>query len=374
MTQLIIISLSLIVCLVILFLFWVYWKNDLKKNELKLNNDNYLKTDILDKKKSVVNPSIFIDSIKEIDIKNQVFLEIKNEISKKIIWMSEFINSTLINILVWWHILVEWVPWLAKTKTIETLSNIFDLSFTRVQFTPDMLPSDLIWAEIYNYKTWNFEIKKWVIFTNFFLADEINRTSPKVQSALLEAMQEKKISIWWVDFDLPKVFVVFATQNPVEQEWTFELPEAQIDRFLFKVLVNHPTIEEEIEILNIIENEKKIIINKVINIEKIIQIQNEISKVNVWKIIKEYITRIIFTSRNNKALFYGISPRWSIWLMIWAKALAYLEWRDFVIFEDIQRIAMITLRHRIKLKYDAKLFYENTDNFLIDLLKNISLT
>lgn len=366
--------LFIIVIILIVFLYYI-WKDDSNvvtevKNQTKQTEQQIISTI----KKTNVDSVFFENWLNSIEINNNHLNLFKNEIRKKIVWMDDFINAILINLLVWWHLLVEWVPWLAKTKTIETLSKVLDMKLKRIQFTPDMLPSDIIWVEIFNTKTGNFEIKQWPVFTNILLADEINRTTPKVQSALLEAMQEKKISIWWETFILPKPFFVLATQNPIEQEWTYSLPEAQVDRFLFKVLVKYPEIKEEKQILDILEQEDSLSLEKVISLESFIEMQSSVKSVYVSDDIKDYIVRLIWKTREkNDLIVYGASPRASIWIMNASKALAFLAWRDYVNHEDVQRVSLNVLRHRVILSYDAKVDWLTEDEFLIDILSKVSL-
>lgn len=366
--------LFIIVIILIVFLYYI-WKDDSRVSDDVLNQPKFTQQQIINSiKKTNVDTVFFEKWLKDIEIINKDLNCFKNEIRKKIVWMDDFINAILINLLVWWHLLVEWVPWLAKTKTIETLSKVLDMQFKRIQFTPDMLPSDIIWVEIFNTKTWNFEVKQWPVFTNILLADEINRTTPKVQSALLEAMQEKKISIWWESFLLPKPFFVLATQNPIEQEWTYSLPEAQVDRFLFKVLVSYPELVEEKQILNILEKEDSLSLEKVIDLKSFIDLQLSVNSIYVSDDIKDYIVRLIWKTREkNDLIVYGASPRASIWIMNASKAVAFLAWRDYVNHEDIQRVALNVLRHRVILSYDAKVDGLTEDNFLIDILGKVSL-
>lgn len=325
-------------------------------------------------KTSLIDENLFSWGLRDISIKDDTFLKIKEQLRKKIVWMDEFLNSILVNMLVGWHVLVEWVPWLAKTKTIDTLAYIFDMDFKRIQFTPDMLPSDIVWVEIFNSVSKNFEIKRWPVFANILLADEINRTTPKVQSALLEAMQEKKVTIWGEDFDLPKPFFVLATQNPIEQEWTYSLPEAQIDRFLFKVLLEYPSIEEEKQILDTLEQENQISLMKVLDAKNLLKIQEKVSYITVSQDIKDYISRLVSATRvQDSRIFYWASPRASIWLMMASKAVAYLEWRDYVTHHDVQRLCLSIMRHRIILSYDAKIDWFNEDKFLLEVLPTVTL-
>lgn len=362
-----------IIIILISFLYMI-WRDEEKIKDIQTKKALYEWDIINDIKKSSVEQTSFKLWLKNLEIVNEDFFLLKRELSKKIVWMNEFINAILVNILVWGHILVEGVPWLAKTKTIDTLSKLLDMQSKRVQFTPDMLPSDIIWVEIFNSKASDFEVKKWPIFANILLADEINRTTPKVQSALLEAMQEHKVTIGNYDFQLPKPFFVLATQNPIEQEWTYSLPEAQVDRFLFKVLVDYPSVDEEKEMLNVLENEQSIILNKILDVNSVIEYQEKVKLVTISDDVKDYIVRLISKTREkNDNVIYWASPRASIWLMMWAKALAFLQWRDYVTHEDVQKLALTVLRHRVILSYDAKVDWISEDQFLVDILSKVTL-
>ncbi len=302
------------------------------------------------------------------------------ELRKVIVGQDELIESLIIALLSNWHIILEWVPWLAKTLSIQTLSRALDLDFKRVSFTPDLLPWDLIWWLIYNQTESRFYTKKWPIFTNFLLADEINRAPSKVQSALLEAMQERKVTIWDDTFQLSEPFFVLATQNPIEQEWTYNLPEAQLDRFLLKVVVDYPTEQEELLIMkgSNISWQK---VNKVMWKKEILEIQKHISKsVFVDDKIYSYIKDIVFASRFpdrfwlsniSEYISYWASPRASIWLLSVSKTLAFLNWRDFVTPDDVKHMALRILRHRIWLSFSA--IWENidSDTLIADILKKV---
>jgi len=313
----------------------------------------------------------------KINLASEKINEVVKEVHKKIVWQDDLIKSMIIWLLAKWHILIEWVPGLAKTLTIDTLSKTLDLGFNRVQFTPDLLPSDLVWTEIYNAKTGEFLIKKWPIFNNFILADEINRAPSKVQSALLEAMAEKHITIWKETFDLEEPFIVLATQNPIEQSGTYRLPEAQLDRFMMKVNVEYWSKENEIEMYKKLNNDyENIKVNKILNKKQIKEIQSLLSEIYVSDNIYEYVSDIIEATRAPEKygleniweyLSYGISPRWGLSLIAWAKVLALMDSRSFVTPEDIKQIAMNVLSHRLSLNYEAVV----NDVTNIDIIKQI---
>ena len=280
---------------------------------------------------------------------SQKVKELKMEISKKVFWQDDLIEKTIICLIWGWHILLEWMPWLAKTLTISTLSKCVDLGFNRIQFTPDLLPSDLIWTEIFNIK-------------NSSLADEINRAPSKVQSALLEAMAEGSITIWKETFVLEKPFLVLATQNPVEQSWTYKLPEAQLDRFSMKVKVDYPSFEQEKEMYkNVVYDDKKEV-SKILSKQDIFHLQDLVEKIYISDAIFDYVSKIIDATRNpenywlkdlKKYINFWVSPRWWISTLRAAKALALIEWRSFVIPEDIKKLVKNTLCHRLILSYEA---------------------
>lgn len=302
------------------------------------------------------------------------------EVHKKIVGQDDLIKSMIIGLLAKWHILIEWVPWLAKTLTVDTLSKALDLGFNRIQFTPDLLPSDLIWTEIYNAKTWEFMIKKGPIFNNFILADEINRAPSKVQSALLEAMAEKHITIWKETFDLDEPFIVLATQNPIEQAWTYRLPEAQLDRFMMKVNVDYADKQTEKEMYKKLNNDfEKIKIDKILNKKDIKEISKILSEIYVSDNIYDYVANIIEETRNStntkikQFISYWISPRWGLALISWAKVLALMEWRTFVIPEDIKNIAKNVLSHRLVLNYEAVVNEVNSEKIIDYILENVKV-
>lgn len=311
---------------------------------------------------------------KEIEEKRELIETIITEIHKKIVGQDKLVKDLIIVLLSSGHILLEWVPWVAKTLTIDTLSKTLNLDFSRVQFTPDLLPSDLIWTEIYNQAKSEFETKKGPIFTNFLLADEINRAPSKVQSALLEAMAEKQITIWEESFKLTEPFIVLATQNPIEQSGTYKLPEAELDRFMMRSFVEYPSKEDEVKILqnlDSIENDK---VNKILTKKDLLEIKELVSKIHVSENIINYITDLVFATRaNHKYLSYWVSPRWSISLIKASKVLAFLDWRDFVIPEDIKEIAVSVLAHRLVLNYEAVADEITPESIILEILNSVKI-
>ena len=319
------------------------------------------------------------------DISNisQKINQVKQEVHKKIVWQDDLIDSILIWLFGKGHILIEWVPGLAKTMTVDTLAKAMDLDFKRIQFTPDLLPFDLIWTEIYNPKTGEFSIKKWPIFTNIVLADEINRSPSKVQSALLEAMAEKQVTIWNKTFKLPEPFIVLATQNPIEQAWTYKLPEAQLDRFMMKVDVDYADKDTEKQIYKKINTDfYDVEINKVLTKDDIFHIWDILKKIYVSDNIYDYIARLIDASRHpeqywleniKKYIQYWISPRWGISLLNWSKVVALMNWRDFVLPEDIKQIAEKTLSHRLVLSYEAIADNIKSNDIIKEILSKVPI-
>lgn len=329
--------------------------------------------------KEIKNNNKFEAEVKEASDK---IVELKNEVHKKIVWQDFLIESLVIAILSEGHVLLEWVPWLAKTLTVDTLSKALELWFNRIQFTPDLLPSDLIWTEIYNQKTWEFDIKKGPIFNNFILADEINRAPSKVQSALLEAMAEGHITIAKNTFELEKPFIVLATQNPVEQVWTYKLPEAWLDRFMLKVDVDYPTKQEEREVYKKITSDEKVKINKIFTKKDIFKLQKLVKDIYVSENIYDYVSDIIDASRNpkdydlswiEKYIDFWISPRWWISLINAAKANALIENRTFIIPEDIKKMAKMALAHRLVLSYEAVAMDITSSQIIDNILQNVKV-
>ncbi|HAR64297.1 MAG: ATPase [Candidatus Margulisiibacteriota bacterium] len=287
-----------------------------------------------------------------------------SEIAKQIIGQKYMIERMLVGLLADGHILLEGVPGLAKTLTIKTMASIIDFSFARMQFTPDLLPADIVGTMIFNQKTNEFVPKKGPIFANIVLADEINRAPAKVQSALLEAMQEKQVTIGDKTYLLPLPFLVMATQNPIEQEGTYPLPEAQVDRFMLKIKVDYPSKNEERQIIDLITQDTVVTLQKVITPERLVEARKIVNQVYIDEKIKNYIVDIIDASRNpgkypglakiQEFIEFGASPRASIYLAKAAKAHAFINRRGFVIPEDIKEIGYDVLRHRIIVSYEAE--------------------
>lgn len=310
------------------------------------------------------------------DIQTKVW-EIKAEIGQKVVGQDKLVRDLLVGLFSHGHILLEWAPGLAKTLAVSTLAKVVNLDFQRIQFTPDLLPSDLTGAKIYNPEKKDFFIKKWPIFSNLILADEINRAPSKVQSALLEAMAEKQVTIGDETYRLEEPFMVLATQNPLEQDGTYSLPEAQLDRFLLKTIVEYPSKEEEIQIMKKFSCEDEIKVNKILGKRDLQKMQKAIESVHIDDNIYHYVKDIIFCSRENeevrKHLLYGASPRASIGLIKTAKVLAFLSGRDFVVPEDIKEMAFPVLRHRIILSYESIADRINADDVIQIILESVSI-
>jgi MoxR-like ATPase len=302
--------------------------------------------------------------------------DIKQEVSKVIIAQDEMIEGLLIALICQGHILVEGVPGLAKTSTIKALSTAIDLDFKRVQFTPDLLPSDIIGAQIYDPSTNSFQIKKGPIFTNLLLADEINRSPSKVQSALLEAMQEQQVTIGDNSFSVGSPFMVMATQNPLEQEGVYKLPEAQLDRFMFKILIYHNKYDDELEIMRRMANQttKEIKTIAISIIDELESIKLKLQNIHIDLEIEKYILAIIRATREeNINITYGASPRASIDLYKASKAKALMQGKKFVSPADVVSMAYPVLRHRIGLSYQAQAQKIKADDILKEIIKSIPI-
>ena len=304
------------------------------------------------------------------------------EIGKVIVGQKEMTERLLVALLSNGHILLEGVPGLAKTLAISTLSQTIDTKFSRLQFTPDLLPADLIGTQIYSPKNEQFSVKKGPIFANFILADEINRAPAKVQSALLEAMQERQVTIGGETFKLEEPFLVMATQNPVEQEGTYPLPEAQVDRFMLKVIIDYPEKEEEKLIVRHNLAEKFPTVNKELSKEAIINARNIVKQVYMDEKIEQYIIDIVFATRNPEKygleklkdlISFGASPRASINLAIASKAYAFIKRRGYVIPEDVRALCYDVLRHRIGLTYEAEAENISSEDIIKDILNTVEI-
>lgn len=323
---------------------------------------------------------VSVDSKKE---HQEKIKKIFTEVNKVVVGQEYMINRLMVGLFTQGHILLEGVPGLAKTLTVNTLANVLHLDFRRIQFTPDLLPADLLGTMIYNQKASNFEVKKGPIFANLILADEVNRSPAKVQSALLESMQEKQVTIGETTFPLDRPFLVLATQNPVDQEGTYPLPEAQVDRFMMKVHVHYPTKEDELEIMRRMSNMTfDSSVNTILTKEDIFAIRNEINSVNLSESLEKYIIELIFATREPEAygmkeeahyIQFGASPRASINLNLAAKAIAFLEGRDFVLPEDIKEIAPDVLNHRIILNYEAEADGITTHDIIDTILNKVNV-
>ena len=327
----------------------------MKKNELDKLNDK------------IQQKSSFVD-------------ELRNEISNVIVGQHDLIDKILISVISNGHILLEGVPGLAKTLTINTVASLINAEFKRIQFTPDMLPADLLGTLIYNQKTGEFNTKKGPIFSNIILADEINRAPSKVQSALLESMQERQVTIGEETFELSTPFLVLATQNPIEQEGTYPLPEAQVDRFMMKVIVDYPSITEEKEILERASTISKNKIKSIVKSKTILDAQELVNEIYIDSKISDYILNIVFATREpdkfslsklSDLIAFGASPRASINLVLASKAKAFIDGRGYVIPEDVKYVANDILRHRILLSYEAEAEEISSEDIIDQLLQEI---
>ena len=272
------------------------------------------------------------------------------------------------------HVLLEDVPGVGKTMLVKSLAKSINATFKRIQFTPDLLPSDVLGVSVYNPKAMEFEFRPGPIMGNIILADEINRTSPKTQSALLEGMEEGNVTVDGYTYQLPKPFFVMATQNPIEYEGTYPLPEAQLDRFLLKMKMGYPNPEEEIDVLTRYANEETIDwLEPVITMEEILNAQREVKQVFVDETIKEYIVNIVLKTRNHPQIYLGVSPRGSIALMKAAQAYAYLNGRDFVLPDDVQFLAPHIFSHRMILRSEAKYEGISPDEIIFSVLSSVQV-
>ncbi len=365
---------------ILLFLYLLLQQNQKETTSTQEENKKFVhdvqQNLLKSKKTSTELVSLMETWLSTIQFSHKEIQQFATLMAQHIVGMQELINILVISLFANGHVLVEWVPGLAKTKTIHTFASLLWLDFARVQFTPDMLPSDLVGVEIFNNKEQTFETKLGPIVSNVLLADEINRTTPKVQSALLESMQEHQITLWGQTFKLPQPFFVLATQNPIEQEWTYALPEAQVDRFLCKALVSYPSLEQEQQMLSVLEQEKQLTTKDIVlTAKKIMTKRKAVENIQLSDEIKHYITLLVSETRSplySKYIRYGASPRGSIALMKMAKAAAYLQGRDSVIHKDVQMMILPTLRHRILLTYQAKVENKTADMILKEIAEKVS--
>ncbi len=325
--------------------------------------------DIAELNERIKNESAFIDLL-------------MNEIGKVIVGQRAMVERLVIGLLGNGHILLEGVPGLAKTLAIKTLASAMKSKFQRIQFTPDLLPADLIGTQIYNQKDGNFFIRKGPIFANFILADEINRAPAKVQSALLEAMQERQVTIGEHTFKLDEPFLVLATQNPIEQEGTYPLPEAQVDRFMLKIKITYPQRNEELSIMRQNMSMDNLSVNPVISPDDILKARKLTHDIYIDEKIEKYILDIVFATRSPKEfglnnltelISYGASPRATINLAIGAKAMAFIKRRGYVIPEDVRAICMDVLRHRIAVTYEAEAEEITSENVIHEILNKVEV-
>ncbi len=324
-----------------------------------------------------------IKAINEKIHRESAFIDIlQMEIGKVIVGQKNMVERLMIGLLANGHILLEGVPGLAKTLAVKTLAAAIKAKFQRIQFTPDLLPADLVGTMIYNQKEGSFQTKKGPVFANFILADEINRSPAKVQSALLEAMQERQVTIGEQTFKLPEPFLVLATQNPIEQEGTYPLPEAQVDRFMLKVKIGYPTKEEELLIMRANVSGASVELNNVITPDDIIKARGVIGEIYMDEKIEKYILDIVFATRNPKQynmanlaqlISYGASPRASINLALGAKAYAFIKRRGYVIPEDVRAVSLDVLRHRVAVTYEAEAEEVTPEQVVQEVLNKIEV-
>ncbi|MEZ4883475.1 MAG: AAA family ATPase [Chitinophagales bacterium] len=330
-----------------------------------------------------ISPMIDIVELNERIERESAFVDILNaELGKVIVGQKYMLERLLLGLLSKGHILLEGVPGLAKTLAIKTLSQAVQADFSRIQFTPDLLPADLIGTLIYNQKAHEFTVKKGPVFSNFILADEINRAPGKVQSALLQAMQERQITIGDTTFDLEEPFLVMATQNPLEQEGTYPLPEAQLDRFMLKVIISYPEFEDERHIMRMNINQTFGKVNPILRKESLLRAREVVRQVYMDEKIERYILDIVFASRNPEKyglghltplISYGGSPRASINLALACKAYAFIKRRGYVIPEDVRAICHDVMRHRIGITYEAEAENITSENIIDDILNKVEV-
>lgn len=308
---------------------------------------------------------------------NAAIQRVKEEIGKVIVGQTQMIDLLLAAILADGHVLIEGVPGVAKTLTAKLLAKSIDVQFSRIQFTPDLMPSDVLGTSVFNPQNGSFFYKQGPIFSNIVLIDEINRSPAKTQAALFEVMEEKQITFDGVTYQMPAPFLVLATQNPIEQEGTYRLPEAQLDRFIFKISVQYPSMEEEIKILQYTHDGRTThfndVVQRVLTAAEIENYRRQISGLFIEPKVMEYIAQIVHETRNNKALYLGASPRASVAILKGAKAFAAMRGRDFVTPDDVIAIAAPVLRHRIILTPEKEMEGGTADEIIEGILKKIEV-
>ena len=334
-------------------------------------------------KKHIMDQQVDIKELNARIQQESAFVDLLSmEMKKNIVGQKDMVEKLLIGLLANGHVLLEGVPGLAKTLAIKTLATAVDANFSRIQFTPDLLPADLIGTQIYSQKDENFITRKGPIFANFVLADEINRAPAKVQSALLEAMQERQVTIGEETYKLQDPFLVLATQNPIEQEGTYPLPEAQVDRFMLKLVIGYPQKDEEKQIIRQNITNQYPTINKVVDTKDIIKARELTREVYVDEKIENYITDIVFATRfpeqyklekYRSMISFGASPRASINLALASKAYAFIKRRGYVIPEDVRAVCFDVMRHRIGLSYEAEAENVTTENILNEILNTVEV-
>ncbi|MCM1377684.1 MAG: MoxR family ATPase [Clostridium sp.] len=330
-----------------------------------------------------MNETVNIRDLNELIASKSNFLSlIRTGMDRRIVGQKHLVDSLLVALLCNGHVLLEGVPGLAKTLAIKTLASLVDARYSRIQFTPDLLPADVVGTLIYSIKNESFEVKKGPIFANFVLADEINRAPAKVQSALLESMQERQVTIGDNTFALPSPFLVMATQNPLEQEGTYPLPEAQTDRFLLKVVIGYPTREEEKEIIRQNISGELEPIRPVVSTEDVKEVQQIVQKIYIDEKIESYIVDLVFATREpskyglkdlQSIISWGASPRASISLALAARAMAFLQGRGYVIPEDVRAVCLDVLRHRIGLSYEAEANNISADEVITEIIDKVEV-
>ncbi|MBQ3243811.1 MAG: MoxR family ATPase [Bacteroidaceae bacterium] len=330
-----------------------------------------------------MNTTVDIRELNEMIERQSAFItNLQTGMNQVIVGQKHLVESLLIGLLADGHVLLEGLPGLAKTLAIKTLSELIDADFSRIQFTPDLLPADVVGTMVYSQKNEEFKVKRGPVFANFVLADEINRAPAKVQSALLEAMQERQVTIGKETFKMPQPFLVLATQNPIEQEGTYPLPEAQVDRFMLKVVITYPDISEEKKIIRQNITGEKIEVKPVLKPEEIMEARKIVRQVYIDEKIEQYIADIVFATRFpdkygmlqlKDMILFGASPRASINLALAARAYAFIKRRGYVVPEDVRAVAHDVLRHRIGLSYEAEAMNMNADEIVSTILNSVEV-